>query len=117
MIDNNYYMRDSDDNPVGPWVRFKAVNDGEKPVKITGLTLQVRNREIDLTPCSTGTRNLTIISEGDDFDRVMLLEDLLDEIRERTDQAPPKKGRATFHSNTGRKWRRSFRLATPGTPA
>lgn len=113
-VDTSYFMRDSDDEGLGPCVRFKAVNDGEKPVKITGLTLRVRDQELDLTPCSQGTRNLRILSQGEDFDRLILLERLLDEIRGKTPSPPPRKAKAIFHSNTGRKWCRSFRLPRPG---
>ncbi len=101
---------------MGEWVVFEAVNDAEKPVKITGLVVRVGEHEIDLTPHS-GTRNLTVISEGEDFYRIIGREELLDAIREKAQQRPPYTCVAAFQSRAGRWYKRRFTLDGQGVHA
>ena len=63
------------------FVVFEAVNDAAKPVQIAGLVLHVGEHEIDLTG-DTGTKNLTVITEGEDWFRMIEREELLDRIRQ-----------------------------------
>ena len=70
VIVRDFSCRDANDQPVSgaELVCFEAVNDAEKPVNMTGLVLNVGEHQIDLTGYS-GTPNLTVISEGEDFSR------------------------------------------------
>ena len=118
VVVRDFFGRDSDGQPtMGEWVCFEAVNDGEKPVKITGLAVGVGNHDIDLTPCSHGTRNLRMISEGDDFSRLMLRDELLHTIGTETGEKPPYECEAVFHSMLGRRWRKRFTLDSQGVHA
>lgn len=118
VIVRNFTCVDSNGQPArgGALVCFEAVNDAAKPVMIDGLQLRVAKHEIDLTPYS-GTPNLTVISEGEEFSRGILREVLLRTVRESTRQRPPYRCVARFHTRAGRWHSKSFTLDSEGVHA
>ncbi len=106
-VDTNYRWWDENGpmDDVDPAVVFRAVNCGEKPVMIVGLTLTVEAKEIDLTPCSKGDKNRKVIKESEIFERVFVSRpDLIRKIQTDTQQRPPFRCRAVVHTSTGRKY-------------
>jgi hypothetical protein len=95
------------------FVVFEAVNDAEKPVKITGLVLRAGEHEIDLTG-HLGTKNLTRILEGEDYHRIIEREELPDKIRDEIGRKPPYDCVADFATRAGRWHRKRFTLDNEG---